>query len=208
MERSRNLSSVIRNVVFDMGMVLLNYKPQEYCMKMMNDPKAAKAVYENLFCGDEWVQVDGGVMTEKECIVSVQKRIPQYAEFIAPAMADWTASMSAMPGMEKFVGELKNKGYGLYLLSNTSLRFYEFSKGYQVFQYFDGKIISAAEKLMKPDPAIYRLLCSRFRLLPKECVFIDDVQANVDAAGNIGMNAHRFTDPDELRAFFMAMGLC
>lgn len=202
------MSSAIKNIVFDVGMVLLNFKPQEYCMKMMNDPKAAKAVYENLFCKNEWVQVDGGVMTEAECIASVQKRIPQYAEFVAPTMADWPASMSAMPGMEQFVGELKNKGYGLYLLSNTSLRFYEFSKVYQVFRHFDGKIISATEKLMKPDPAIYRLLCSRFRLLPKECIFIDDVQANVDAARKIGMNAHRFEGAAELSAYFTSIGLC
>ena len=198
----------IKNIVFDMGMVLLKYEPLEYCLKMVNDPKAAKAIYENLFCGNEWVQVDSGVMTEAECITSVQKRIPQYAEYVAPAMADWPASMSAMPGMEGFVGKLKDKGYGLYVLSNTSPRFYEFSKSYSVFRYFDGKIVSATEKLTKPDPAIYRLLCSRFRLLPEECVFVDDVQVNVDAARNIGMVAHRFEGVAELSTYFMSIGLC
>lgn len=202
-----NLSSAVRNVVFDMGMVLLNFKPQEYCMKKLKDPKSAKAVYESLFCGNEWVQVDGGTMTEAECICSVQKRIPQYSESVAPVMADWPDSLSAMPGMEELVCRLKEKGYGLYLLSNTSLRFYRFSKDYPVFRCFDGKIISASEKLMKPDPAIYQLLCSRFQLLPKECLFIDDVQANVDAAGKIGMEAHRFQGAEELEAFFTGVGL-
>ncbi|CDZ23567.1 hypothetical protein CCDG5_0429 [[Clostridium] cellulosi] len=201
------MSSIIKNIVFDMGMVLLNFQPLEYCLKTLKDQQAAKAIYENLFCGDEWVQCDKGVMTEAECIASVQKRIPQYAQYVPQIMADWPASLSAMPGMEELVRKLKDKGYGLYLLSNTSHRFYEFSKHYPVFQYFDGMVISAAEKLLKPDPAIYKLLCSRFRLLPEECIFIDDVQANVEAAKNIGMAAHKFEGASELSTYFKNIGI-
>lgn len=202
------MCSEIKNIVFDVGRVLLDYHPLEYCLKAVEDPKAAKAVYENLFCGNEWVQCDSGIMTEAECVASVQKRIPQYAQYVALVMTDWPDSMSAMPGMEQLVCNLKDKRYGLYLLSNTSPRFYEFSKDYPVFRYFDGKIISCTEKLMKPDPAIYRLLCSRFHLLPEECLFIDDMQVNVDSARNIGMAAHRFQGADELSTYFRNVGIC
>lgn len=197
----------IKNVVFDMGKVLLEYRPEEYCRKTIGDEKAAKAVYENLFCGNEWVQIDSGTMTEAEGVALVQKRIPQYAEYVPPAMANWPAALSAMPGMLELLGRLKKKGYGLYLLSNTSLRFYEFSKNFEVFKLFDGKIVSASEKLMKPDQAIFRLLCERFQLVPKECMFIDDTQVNIDAAKVAGLSAHLFQGSEELNAFFRESGI-
>lgn len=197
----------IKNVVFDMGKVLLEYKPEEYCRETIGDEKAAEAVYKNLFCGNEWVQIDGGALTEEEGIALVQKRIPQYAEYVPSAMAHWPAALSAMPGMVELLERLKKKGYGLYLLSNTSLRFYEFSKSFEVFKLFDGKIVSASEKLMKPDQAIFRLLCERFQLVPEECVFIDDTQVNIDAAKTAGLSAHLFQGSEELNAFFEKTGI-
>ena len=191
-----------------MGMVLLQFRPQEYCLKMTESPEAAETVYANLFCGNEWVQVDGGELTEEECVSLVGKRIPQYEKCLKPIMANWTECLSEMPGMEELVKRLKNhKNYSLFLLSNTSLRFYEFSKNYKVFEYFDGKIISAAEKMLKPDPEIYHLLCSRYQLKPEECLFIDDVSGNIHAAEKCGLHAHRFQGAEELKTFLAEAGI-
>ena len=191
-----------------MGMVLLKFCPQEYCLKVAEDPKAAEAVYANLFCGNEWVQVDGGELTEEECVSLVGKRIPQFEKYLKPIMAGWTECLSEMPGMEELVKRLKDDtNYSLFLLSNTSLRFYEFSKDYKVFEYFDGKIISAAEKMLKPDPEIYHLLCSRYHLKPEECLFIDDVQENINAAKKCGLRAHRFQGAGELKTFLAETGI-
>ena len=64
-------------------------------------------------------------------------------------------------------------------------------------EYFDGMLISAEEKLVKPDPAIYERLFSRFHLRPEECFFIDDLPANIEAARRCGMDGYCFTDGDE-----------
>ena len=70
-----------------------------------------------------------------------------------------------------------------------------------VMPFLDGYVVSAEERLMKPDPAIYRLLCERFSLEPSECLFVDDNEDNCVGARVAGMHAHCFTgDLAELEA--------
>jgi putative hydrolase of the HAD superfamily len=131
----------------------------------------------------------------------VNARIPQYAAEVRLAMKNWHCMMKTMPGMADIVSDLKKRGLKIYLLSNTSLRFYRYYRNVEVFRLFDGFVISARERLVKPDPAIFRRTCERFHLVPQECLFVDDVQENVDSAAGVGMNGHRFAGAEELRSF-------
>lgn len=191
----------IKNIVFDMGSVLLEYTPREYSHKIITDPKAAEAVYRELFDGDEWKQIDSGVMTEEEAIAQIERRIPQYSDIVQFAMDNWTEALKPMAGMPEIVGRLKEKHYRIFLLSNTSLRFLKFRYNFEMFKNFDGFIISAKEKMVKPNPAIYKLLYSRFKLNPSECLFIDDLQANIDGAEKTGMHGHLFKGSEELDSY-------
>ena len=62
----------------------------------------------------------------------------------------------------------------------------------------DGMVISSREKISKPEPAIYQLLCSRYGLKPEECVFIDDRPVNAEAARRVGMQAIVYTGMESL----------
>lgn len=196
----------IKNIIFDVGGVLLKYRPREYTYRIISDPKAAEAVYRNLFDGDEWKQIDGGTMTEEEGIARVVKRIPQFADSVQLAMADWPSCLKVNEGMPEILGRLKSENYKLYLLSNTSLRFYEYSPKFEMFRLFDGMVISAKEKLLKPDPAIYHCLANRFHLKLKECLFIDDMQVNIEGAEKVGMHGHHFENAEELDSYFRLAG--
>jgi len=191
----------IKNIVFDMGSVLLEYTPREYSHRIITDPKAAESVYRELFQGDEWKQIDAGSMTEKEAIVQIQKRIPKYSDSVQLAMDNWTEALKPMAGMPEIIRGLREKQYRIFLLSNTSLRFYKFYYNFEVFSYFDGFIISAKEEMVKPDHAIYKLLFSRFRLNPSECLFIDDLQVNIEGAEKTGMHGHLFKGSEELDSY-------
>jgi putative hydrolase of the HAD superfamily len=90
--------------------------------------------------------------------------------------------MMPVEGMAELVQELKENGYGIYLLSNASLRQHDYWSKVPGWQFFDGKIISADEKVMKPHPDFYRIALERFALKPEECFFIDDVPANIEGA--------------------------
>lgn len=104
-----------------------------------------------------------------------------------------------MPPFEKmydFIKGLKENGYGIYLLSNASGDFYERIDGIPALSLFDGYLISADYKLLKPEKEIYLALYEKFSLNPEECYFIDDVQANIDGAKNAGMDGHCYHHGD------------
>ena len=90
--------------------------------------------------------------------------------------------------------ELKNLGYGLYLLSNASYRQHDYWPLIPCSKFFDGTLISADVKLVKPQPEIYRLLFKKFSLKPEECFFVDDSPANVEGAHYCGMTGAVFND--------------
>jgi putative hydrolase of the HAD superfamily len=205
--RKEERKPVIQNVVFDMGNVLSDYNPRKYAESLLSDPDAIDAVVKELFGGPEWLLLDAGAIEEREAVSAVQKRIPKYADAVAMAMDHWRCVLYPVHGMPELVDRIRQNGRRLYLLSNVSMRFFRFYHQIPMFRHFDGFLISAQEKLMKPDPAIYRRLCEKFALLPSECLFIDDIQANVDAAVRQGFQGHRFTDSEELTRFLTEKGV-
>lgn len=200
------MSLSITNIIFDVGGVLLKYRPKEYTHRIISDPEEAETVYRNLFDGNEWKQIDGGTMTEEEGVARVVNRIPQLADSVQFAMANWPSCLKVNEGMPEILNRLKSENYNLYLLSNTSLRFYEYCSKFEMFRLFDGMVISAKEKLLKPDPAIYQCLIKRFHLKPQECLFIDDTQVNVEGAENVGIHGHHFVKAEELDSYFRSVG--
>ena len=96
--------------------------------------------------------------------------------------------------MYDLVAELKRKGYGIYLLSNASVRQHDYWPRIPASRFFDGKLISADVKVIKPQPEIYRLILDRFDLKAEECFFIDDVPANIEGAFYCGIPGAVFHD--------------
>lgn len=192
---------MIKNIVFDMGKVLLAYTPQEYIKTITADEIIGAAVLKELFNGKEWVGLDAGTITEEDAVKQVSQRIPQYAHYVQKAMDNWHSNLTPMPGMPEIVKRLKEKNCKIYLLSNTSLRFFKFKDKVEMFDCFDGFIVSAQEKLMKPDKAIFDCLCNRYSLNCGECLFIDDLQVNIEGAIGAGLHAHLFTGAQELRSY-------
>ncbi|MGX8700330.1 HAD family hydrolase [Caproiciproducens sp.] len=195
---------MIKNMVFDMGNVLLAYTPEEYIRTITQDEAAAAAVLKELFHSEEWRRLDAGTITEEAAVVRVCARIPEYAAEVKKAMDNWHSDLTPMPGMPEIVTRLKEKGYQIYLLSNTSLRFFQYRDKVEMFRSFDGFIVSAKEKLVKPDAAIFECLCRRYGLLSSECLFIDDLQQNIAGAEKAGFHGHLFRGAEELSRYLEA----
>lgn len=198
---------MIDTIVFDMGNVLSDYNPRKYAESLFTDSGAVDAVVRELFGGPEWQRLDEGTMEEEDAVRAVQSRIPEYADEVASAMDHWRCFLEPVSEMPELVEQIRQNGYHLYLLSNVSLRFFRFYRQVAIFQHFDGFLISAQEKLVKPNPAIYRRLTEKFQLTPSECLFIDDLQENVNAAVQQGFQGHRFIGAEELRQFFIKEGI-
>lgn len=202
---------MIRNIVCDMGMVLLDHDPLLPCLRHAGDRAVAQRLCDELFWHPQWKQmIDGGLMTEKEYLPLAQARLetPELKALAAEILKDWHVDgLYPKSGMDTLTGELLDKGYRLYILSNAGYCFHDFSYKIKHLERFSGVLVSAEEKLLKPDPAIYLRLLEKFRLAPEECLFIDDLQANIDGAQSVGMTGYCYLDGDiaRLRAYLDAL---
>jgi len=198
---------MIKNIVFDMGNVLLSYTPREYVKTITTDETIANALLKEFLFSEEWIMLDAGAITEEEAVRRVQARIPQYADYVQKTMDNWHTDLTPIEGMPELVKLLNEKGYKLYLLSNTSLRFYQYQSKVEMFKLFDGFFISAKERLLKPQKEIFERFLERFNLVSTECLFIDDLAENVKGAQEVGIKAHQFCGSDELMEYFKKTGI-
>lgn len=178
----------IKNLVFDMGNVLIQYNARYYLEKYVPDEADRVLLMREVFQSVEWVRMDHGTITETQAVEASCTRLPaRLHETAALLYRTWNQDIPPVPGMEPLIARLKAAGYGIYLLSNTSVRYHEFRKNIPALRWFDGEFISADWHLLKPDPAIFRTFCQHFGLVPAQCLFVDDLPANVYGAQRAGM---------------------
>jgi len=201
---------MIRNIVFDMGNVLIRFDPEEFISRAgITDPADRRIVREELFASVEWAQMDMGVETEASFEPKVLARIPErLKEPVRDLLHNWAFPRQMIPGMEELVQRLKNAGYGIYLLSNASVNQPGYWNQLPVSRLFDGTLVSAFVKTVKPCPLIYQLFTEKFSLRGEECLFIDDAPINVAGAVAAGWSGIVFYgDAKQLEEKMRKMGL-
>ena len=145
---------MIRNIVFDMGMVLLEYDPVKVCWEYTDNPEDVEWMRRELFDSKEWSLLDEGTLTDAQALERVQKRLPnEHLRWLAKeSLEHWHEyNIWAKPGMGELVKELKEKGCGIYLCSNCSVRLRVFEHEIPGIEYFDGTLVSAEEKLVSEN---------------------------------------------------------
>ena len=197
---------MIRNIVFDMGWVLFSYQPKEFVRKFCPNAADAELVNRELFDAPEWAETDRGTLTDSDYLALVLGRLPERLHKVTRYLYEnWHVMPQPFPEMEQLVRTLKENGYGLYLLTNMSTRFYRFYQRIPAVKYFDGMIVSSDVHLLKPDPEIYRTLFSRFELKPEESFFVDDRTENIEGGEALGMKGFVYAqDPEALKAALRA----
>ena len=201
---------MIRNIVFDMGNVLIRFDPSLFIEREgITDPEDRRLILDELFNSVEWAQMDRGILEEKTAEPFILARFP---ERLHPAVSNllhhWAIPGDEFTGMRELVADLKNAGYGLFLLSNASTAHHRYWPLFPVSRYFDGKLVSCDVKVVKPMREIYQIFTDRFLLDPEECLFIDDAPANVAAAITCGWNGIVFhQDAAQLRRKMRQFGI-
>lgn len=188
-------------IVFDVGGVLLDWKPYYFFGKFFHNDPAAVENFLNEIGFHEWnLRQDEGLPVD-QAIAELIERFPQYTHIIQDYSQNWQDSIAGpiQPTVD-MLHELKQREFSLFCLSNWSAeKFNIVSRGYDFFDLFDFILLSADVKLLKPDPRIYLALLERIERSAEDCVFIDDQQANVTAARQLGFDAIHFVSPDQLR---------
>jgi len=186
--------------VFDVGGVLVNWDPRHLYRKIFSSEKEMEYFLAEV-CPPAWnLTLDAGRPFKEACDEKA-KEFPQYAAQIEAYRTRWPEMIAGpIEGTESIVRELKEKGYALYALSNFSAETFPLTKKrFDVFNLFDGIVLSGEEKINKPDPEIYRRLLTRYGLKAEECLFIDDNLENIKAAQKLGFQTIHFTAANELR---------
>lgn len=179
---------MIKNVVFDLGNVLLSFIPSEYFDKKSYPENIKTRILSDIFHSEEWQMLDRGEITTEEVIDILALRSSLKRDEIAHVFNLRTDILYPLDNNIKLLPILKKRGYRLYFLSNFPMDiFEEVTSGYYFFKYFDGGVISAHAKSSKPDSLIYKILIEKYSLIPEECLFIDDLEKNVKASETLGM---------------------
>ncbi len=199
---------MIKNVVFDVGDVLVDFCYRRYMENLGFDEETVDFLSENMVLTNFWHELDQGEKTEADARKTFTEKYPQYKNEILKFWDNVEFIVEEYPYAEGLVRDIKAEGYNVYILSNYPIETAE--RHWPKFKFLpltDGHIISGYEKITKPDAAIYKLLESRFGISLEESLFVDDRQINVDAANALGMTGILFTGYDKLVSDLRAYGI-
>ena len=201
---------MIDTIVFDMGQVLIHWEGAALLEKYGLEQEDKRLLLEELFGDVEWVMLDRGPLPFEQAIKAVCARVPERLHGVVREVITgwWLQPLRPIEGMAQLIRELKEAGYGIYLLSNASLRLREYFPEIPGSEYFDGLLVSAEWKLLKPQHEIYEAFCRTFSLAPESCFFVDDLPANVEGAMVAGMQGAVFHgDVPRLRRELQTAGI-
>ena len=190
------------NFIFDIGNVLINFKPLSFLEDLFSDQPVVDKMNETIFKSREWAKLDQGIMTREEAQDIFCTREPDFQQEIDLTMQNLKNMLTPIPDTIALLPEIKEAGHDLYYLSNMHAEFCDYLlETYPFFCLFDGGIFSCDVRINKPAPKIYQLLLQTYQLDPEECLFFDDVEENVLAASKEGIRGVLFTGAECVSPF-------
>ena len=195
-------------VIWDIGNVIVRWDPRTLYSKIFPDP-AERDRFLSAVCTPDWhTRHDLGV-TFAENRAPLLARFPEQADAIHAWETRWWEMFSGpIPETEAAIEALHAAGVPQYGLTNMSHETFDGTIAMSpAFARLGGYVVSAHERVMKPDPALYAIACDRFGLAPADVLFFDDSEKNVLSARAFGFDVHHMTDPAGVRPALEARGL-
>jgi 2-haloacid dehalogenase len=196
------------NVVFDLGMVLIEWDPRHLYRSVFKDPAEMEWFLTHV-CHSEWnLEQDKGRSFD-DGVAEATARHPKYAKEIAMYRDRWMDMVpGAIEGSVAILNELHANGVPLYAITNWNGDTFRATRSRFAFlQLFRDIVVSGDEKLLKPEPAIFHLLAKRNTLDLTDSIFIDDSLKNVKGCEAVGMKGHHFVSPAGLRSALQGYGV-
>ena len=195
---------MIKNVIFDIGNVILKFGRDYLLSHFYNGPEY-ELLKEKTF--HRWEDLDEDLISLEEYKKDVYDSLPPHLRDVAMSVLNnWEYFMSYSDGIISFIQELKQKGYKLYILSNMTRHFIEREYKFPILKEFDGIVYSAPIKMVKPNEDIYRYILSKYQLKPEECLFIDDTKPNLATAARFGIKTFHYEfNTNELRKYLFSL---
>ena len=200
---------MIKTIIFDVGNVLFGYDPQYILHQLLPDNGYHDVYIRYLFKGKIWQDLDRGIVTEfdVEQVLTGQINDPELAQNFRHILNNFVYHLSLIKGSRAIFLALRQQ-YDMYLCSNfQSVPFSKLRELHPFLTQVDGQVISAHQRLMKPEPDIYEWLFNTYSIDPASALFIDDLPENVAAAQSLNCNGIVFKSPDQLTDALTGYGI-
>lgn len=193
---------MIKNIIFDIGGVLLEYNPKTYLDKFNIEESKRKELNNIIFHNQKWRDCLNGFINNEKLINYLGKENPKYKNEIEQILSKDNLKYMLPPkqDMIEYYKSLKRKGYKIYLCSNITECTYDYIKdNFEIIQIADGGIFSCFEHISKPNIEIYQNLMRKYQINVSESIFIDDTNKNIISASRIGLKTILFNDIEQLK---------
>jgi len=187
-----------RNIIFDLGAVLIYFDAQEMIADVFKDEKPIPYELFGAIKTSIWYDMDRGVKSPQEVVdlLADQYDKNKLSKFIAAL----PARLQPLNEGIALLDAVKARGFKTYILSNLSIDCYNVVSKYDFLQRVDGAVYSSMVKLTKPEPEIYQHLLTKYSLRPHECLFIDDLTQNIDGAKAVGIDGIVLSNHAQVKA--------
>ena len=184
---------MINTVIFDVGNVLIDFDWENFIERLFPGQYDLIAkLNEDVWGGGRWDRLDAGDAPEK-VFASIINHDPEHEQELRKVFANVGDTLKKRAETPIWLKDIKSRGYRVLYLSNYSHYVMELNPGVLDFlPLMDGGVFSCDVKLIKPDPKIYECIAEKYNLEPSECVFIDDLEKNVQAAKDFGFHGIQF----------------
>jgi 2-haloacid dehalogenase len=200
--------AAIRNVVFDLGGVLIDWDPRHLYRQLFDDEEAMERFLAEVTTPEWNAEQDSG-RTWSEAVEVLIRSHPEHRDLITAYHDRWPEMLGgAIQGTVDVLDALRVAGIRVFALSNWSAETFPVAmERFEFLRRFDGIVISGEVRVRKPEAAIFRHLLERYELNPASTLFVDDTPDNVVAAQRLGLRAITFQDPAQLRRELRDLGL-
>ena len=183
------VKEMIKNLVFDLGNVLIEWNSEKILTFFEPEKERRQLLRRAIFESGVWHQTDKGELSLKEACDEVLVQLDDsYHPAVQNIFYNWYEIVEVYSGLQEQILLWAEQGYRIYILSTTCEIFYRIEKAglLPIYPLLSGYILSSEVGVVKPEPEIYQKLLKKYGIEPTESVFIDDIQANLDTAAELG----------------------
>ncbi|WED20857.1 HAD family phosphatase [Vibrio sp. JC009] len=201
-------SANIRNVVFDIGNVVVRWAPLEIIRLTFGDSESVEDQAKSIFQSETWLSLNKGLISEYEAKAQYQETLGLTELECEQLFYYVKQTQILIYGSVDLIKRCKSAGYRVYALTDNVHEIVSYLKQtYTFWPLFDGATVSAEVGLLKPQAEIYQSLLSQYDLKASETVFIDDMPYNVRGAESVGISAIQFASASQCEQALTSLGV-
>ena len=199
--RKNKEDCMIKNIILDVGKVLVAWEPEDAMKKLGFDDKTVKVVADATVNTPVWLETDRGVWSDEQILQAFYEKAPEYKKEINLFWNHLELAITQFSYTKEWISNMKKEGLHVYILSNYGDWTYQRTKdnALDFLLLTDGDIFSYSVRQVKPDVEIYETLLKKYQLTADECVFIDDRMENIEGAEKAGIHGICFETIEQVK---------